>query len=174
MATKEILVYHTREIVRPPNHTDVRFNRWVPSLNHPIPSKKPWKYIIYTVFSLLRIFKNKNYSHYYLLDSESIASSLLTIPAYFQWPFMQSNSVQFTYVMTAEEHRGKGLAWKGIYDAYRDLKNNGIKDFWYVTDNENIASQKLAKKMGFNFVGSAKKRRSTLAIIKKLELDEVD
>ena len=137
-----------------------------------IPVDKPLKYIIYTVFLLLNVFENKNYFHYMSKVSGEIDSGFLTIPAYFRWPFMQARSVQFTYVMTAEEHRGKGLAWQGIYQAHQELKTIGIEDFWYVTDTDNMASQRLAQKMGFSLVGTARKQKAFFGLVKILCLDE--
>lgn len=171
MENKQILVYHARELGKPHEYDSTLFKKWTPSLKQPIPSGKPPKYLIYSVFSFLRIFKNINYVHYYTKHKSEIASSFLVMPAYFRWPFMQSRSVQFTYVMTVEEHKGKGLAWQGIYKAYQDLKSKGVENFWYVTDTKNMASQRLAQKMGFNFVGTAHNQK-VFFIIKMLCLDE--
>lgn len=172
MATKQILVYHTTAVVRPPNYDAALFKRWSPNIKKISPIDKPFKYIIYTVFSHLRIFRNKNYFHYYFENNGGIASDFLTIPAYFRWPFMQRNSVQFTYVVTAEENKGKGLAWQGIYKAHHDLKMRGVENFWYVTDTDNTPSQRLAQKMGFDLVGTAQKQKAFFGLIKILCLDE--
>lgn len=174
MANNQILVYHAQQVVKPPEYEAALFKKWTPDRKQIIPEDKPLKYIIYTVSLLLRIFRNKNYFHYYFKNSGGIASGFLTIPAYFRWPFMQRNSVQFTYVVTAEEHKGKGLAWQGIYKAYQDLKIKGVENFWYVTDTENMASQRLAQKMGFNLVGTAYNQKAFFGLIKILRLNEAN
>jgi RimJ/RimL family protein N-acetyltransferase len=173
MANKKILVYQTKEVFQPQVEEIKKNQRWSLSMTSLVPTGKPKKYFIYSIFSFLRIFKNKEYCSYYTLDSKrNVASSLLVIPAYYRWPFMQSSSVQFTYVITAKDYRGKGLAWQGIYQAYRDLKEKGIVNYWYVTDSENTASQRLAEKMGFKLAGYAKKKIMLFGIIKILKLHE--
>jgi RimJ/RimL family protein N-acetyltransferase len=85
---------------------------------------------------------------------------------------MDKGAVQFTYVMTSSNYRGRGLAWQGIYKAYNDLKKNGINQFWYITDSENLASQRLAEKMGFELVGKLEPTKRFFGIIKTLKLNE--
>lgn len=170
MSHKKILVYQTSEVFQPPAGEMKKFQRWSPSMTSLVPKGKPKKYLMFSLFSFLRIFKNKHYGSYYLMDSKNHASSLMVIPAYFRWPFMQSNSVQFTYVITANEYRGQGLAWQGIYQAYRVLKEEGVTNFWYVTDSENSSSQRLAAKMGFKLVDKLTKTKKFFGVIHILNL----
>lgn len=172
MSNKKILVYVTKEVIEPLELEKTNFIRWTPSITSIIPKGKPKSYFIYSLFLFFRIFKNKKYYSFHSLDGHEISSSFLVLPAHYRWPFMQLNSIQFTYVVTKKEYRGRGLAWVGIYQAYLQLKNQGIEYFWYITDSENIASQKLAKKMGFNLVGSASRKDMLFGLIKKLQLNE--
>jgi ribosomal protein S18 acetylase RimI-like enzyme len=101
-----------------------------------------------------------------LKNHGEIVSSLLVVPAYYKWPFMQPNDVQLTYVLTHPKHRGKAYAAQLIYHAMQDLKKmNMVSDIWYVTDENNTGSVKLAEKIGFKQVGLAR-TTSLLRILK--------
>jgi ribosomal protein S18 acetylase RimI-like enzyme len=172
MSTKRILIYEASEILEPSVSSRAEFQRWFPAIKDIIPPEKSKKYAVYSLFHLLGIFKNKKYRSYYSSVKNVLFCSFLVVPAYYRWSFMPKKSVQFTYVITHEEYRGKGIAWQGIYTAFIDLQNEGIDSFWYVTDSENLASQRLAEKMGFKLVSTAKKRVKMFGLIKILQLDE--
>lgn len=130
---------------------------WKPGIFRYLPPNKDYKYFMYWLFHYLRIFKNKSYSAYLLYNNDELVSSFLIVPSHFKWPFMQNNDVQFTYVMTNGKYRGKGVAGKLIEKTITDL-NQSVDAFWYVTDTENIASIKVAEKIGFQCEGTAERR----------------
>ena len=80
-------------------------------------------------------------------NKENVAS-LLVVPAYFRWPFMGKKDVQIIYVMTKTEYRGKGLALKMINFALSKLPPD-VNKIWYVTDENNLSSQRVAEKLNF-------------------------
>ncbi len=172
MPEKQILVYQASKILEPSMPLQANFDCWSPSIDDFVPPGKPKKYVLYSLFHLLSIFKNKKYSSYYSSEKSTIICSFLAVPAYYRWPFMQKNSVQFTYIITEKEHRGKGLAWQGIFQAFTELKKEGIVSFWYITDSQNQSSQRLAEKMGFQLIGVAEKKEMMFGTIKFLQLHE--
>ena len=140
-------------------------NRWRPTFGSWIPPGKDWKYIFYTAFHWLRIFRNRDYSWLALSDNV-LKASMLCVPSYFKWPFMASNDIQFTYVMTTAAARGQGWGSRLLQTGIERLSEPG-RSFWYITDEKNIASQKLALRSGFEFVGTAVCKR---ALLKRVQL----
>lgn len=167
---KSILIYRANEIVPPNSAIEASLLVWEPSLGKLLPKGKPFKYIIYSLMALLRIFKNANYSYFTLRKENSVISSFLVVPPHYRWPFMFINDVQFTYVMTNKEFRGKGMAWQGLFEAAVLLKKKGVNAFWYVTESDNIASQRLAEKMGFELFSKGRIKRKLGGLIKVLIL----
>lgn len=137
---------------------------WTPTITDIQPKGKPFKYVIYSIMALLRIFKNGNYFHFTVKKENTAISSFFVIPSHYRWPFMLTDDVQFTFVITNKAYRGKGIAWQGIYNAAVLLKQKGVRTFWYVTDSDNYPSQRLAEKMGFQLysAGIIKKKMSGL------------
>ena len=129
---------------------------WRPSLVNIIPPKKSRKYLFYWLFHYLIIFKNRDYSALLIYDNEVLIGSMLIVPAHFKWPFMAKNDLQFTYVMTARDYRGKGIGELMLRTAIQEFKNEK-RIFWYITDTENHASLRLCSKVGFEFWSYAKR-----------------
>ena len=145
---KSIIIFKTKHIEKI-NISDkyLEYKIWKPSLINIKPPDKKIKYIFYWIFHYLGVFKNKNYCSVIVLHGKIIVASLLVVPTHFKWPFMSKNDIQFTYVLTNNRYRGKGLAGQMIYFASKKLKN--IDTYWYITDNLNDSSIKVAIKAGF-------------------------
>lgn len=96
---------------------------------------------------------------------------MLVVPSFFRWPFMQRNDIQLTYVMTQSAARRQGwasyLISQGIWRLAR--KDRSI---WYVTDTKNVASQRLAENSGFELVGKAAPRSSSIQRVKLAQASE--
>jgi len=172
MNKKEILAFKTSKVTSPKSEMILQLEKWSPTTINLVPPGKPNQYFIFSLFFFIGIFKRDNYFYYRFFDKTKLASSFLVVPRFFKWPYMDKGAVQFTYVMTSSNYRGRGLAWQGIYKAYNDLKKNGINQFWYITDSENLASQRLAEKMGFELVGKLEPTKRFFGIIKTLKLNE--
>lgn len=143
---------------------------WKPKIFNWKPNGKPLKYCLYTLFHFTGIFKNKSFAFIELFDLKTgvSAASLLIVPAHFKYPFMNKNDIQFTYVMTKPEYRGKGLAILLLQEAWtRRTDNSGIA--WYVTNTDNTASIRVAEKAGFSLDGYGKRAQGLLNRLKKIE-----
>jgi hypothetical protein len=161
--TKTIIVSDIKKVYE---NFDIKI--WQPTLLNFYPPGKSFKYIIYWFFHILRIFSNRNYCSILLYEKEVLVSSLLIVPKYMKWPFMEKNDLQITYVITNELYRGLGIAslmLSSIPMFFNDFNGN----WWYVTSNENLVSQKLASKMGFRVIGNGFRVNNLFRSI-KLEL----
>ncbi len=134
------------------------FRIWTPAISNMIPPRKPKKYLLFTLFHYLGIFRNPNYCAVLVYDKmagvDHCIASLLVVPKYYKWPFMAKGDLQFIYVMTNSEYRGRGLATMMMSHVSQLEKYKG-KRFWYVTNGWNKASQKTAVKTGFALAGTA-------------------
>lgn len=139
---------------------------WTPGLFRIKPKDKGVKYIVYWIFHYLRVFKNRQYCYISVFNENEKIASAFAVPAYYKWPFMKKDDVQFTYVMTDKKYRGKGIAGKLLNEAICQLRDS-VKDFWYVTNSNNIPSIRLAEKTGFSLYSEGK-RSGILKIIKPL------
>lgn len=137
---------------------------WKPSFGHLVPPGKGRKYCAYWLFHFLRIFRNRDYSAVLVYTGETLASSLLVVPAYYKWPFMGKDDVQLAYVLTRPDYRGKGLAERAVRLAIQKNQQDG-RTFWYVTNTENVTSRNLCEKVGFEFVGFGEKTRCFLKLV---------
>ena len=149
---------------------DFALKYWRPGIFNWKPKGKPPKYYLYTVFHFTGIFKNKSFAFIELLDLKTgvSAASLLIVPAHFKYPFMKKNDIQFTYVMTKPEYRGKRLAILLLQKAWtRRTDKSGMA--WYVTNTENTASIRVAEKAGFAMDGYGKREGGMLNRLLKTE-----
>lgn len=123
---------------------------WKPKGKSFIPPRKSRKYFIYWLFHYLGIFKNRDYSALLVYHNDLLIASMLIVPAHFKWPFMSKDDLQFTYVITQPEYRGKGIGEMMLRQAIKNF-NKEKRTFWYVTDEKNLPSIRLCKKVGFIF-----------------------
>jgi len=61
---------------------------------------------------------------------------------------MNKSDLQFTYVLTSSEYRGKGIGGRMLKYAIKEFSGQN-RDIWYVTDTENVPSQRICSKVGF-------------------------
>lgn len=152
-----LAIYNTQEIqnMNTTISEEINFKIWKPSLINIIPPFKNWKYVLFWLYHYLGVFGNKNYFYVQALHNQKLAGSLMVVPSFYKWKFMKRKDVQFMYVMTAEAYRGHGIAGTMIEFASRNCSNVG--EFWYVTSEQNLASRKVAEKIGFAFFSYGKR-----------------
>lgn len=156
------IIYSTDKInFQSTENSDFVFKFWQPTLKNMYPPRKSRKYIVYYLFHILGVFRNKNYSAVLVYEKEILIASLLIVPKHFKWPFMRKKDVQFIYVLTKAEYRGKGLAVQMISFGYDRIKDK-VDSYWYVTTEDNSISQKVADKCGFIKIGIGIRKRFCL------------
>ncbi|MFN3754463.1 GNAT family N-acetyltransferase [Flavobacterium sp.] len=146
-----ILIYKlNREAIPLKEETSMTLAEWKPSVFSWYPKGYGAKYFLYSLFSFLGIFKNKNYSAFFAYKENELVGSLLVVPKYFKWPFMHKDDVQLTYVKIYKEYRGKGYGKQMITNVLFMLQHqNRDNAVWYVTDDSNQASKSTAEGVGF-------------------------
>jgi RimJ/RimL family protein N-acetyltransferase len=143
---------------------------WKPSLSSMKFQRLPDKYVFWWFFHYFCIFKSKELAIYSYYIQNKLAHFFCLVPKYYRWPFMNKNDMQVTYVITEKEFLGQGIAYSFISSILSSLSISG--DIWYVTDDTNLASQALAKKIGFEFVGYGVQKKYFKGLIKKINFEK--
>jgi len=138
------------------------FSIWTPSLANPVMQGLPIKFLAFYFFRWLGVFGNKHLFGVRIIDgnapSKSVAS-LLVVPAFYKWPFMGKQDVQFIAVSVDENFRGRRLATAMMKKATEIIQNPEVQ-YWYVTNVWNEASQRAAINSGFELVGEARREKA--------------
>lgn len=134
----------------PPGYRSVS---WLPRGLSPKPSGLPWlPFVVWTAFHHLRIFSNRDYAVILILRDGRIVHRSCVFPRYFRFPFMSAVDLQIGDTWTCESCRGQGLAAYGLAEAIRQFRASA-RDFWYLCDESNQASLRVAEKVGFRRIG---------------------
>lgn len=147
-----------------PSQLDFACELWRPSFLSFMPTGlKSFTFFVWWIFHQARVFTNREYSVILLRDIDGEIAHRSTItPKYFRFPFMAKDDLQIGDVWTSEKYRGKGLAFlavKKVLEAYAPAKTK----IWYLVEETNVASIKLAEKAGFVLWGQGE-RHSPMGI----------
>ncbi len=123
--------------------------KWKPGTLKIIPPKQSiGTFLFFWLFNYLKIFKNTRYSAYLLQKKDEIITRIVVFPAFFRFPFMDKKDIQVGYIFSDTNYRGQGLAKWTLKNIIND---NLSKKIWYVTEEKNKASIKLAQSCGLKF-----------------------
>jgi RimJ/RimL family protein N-acetyltransferase len=123
--------------------------RW-PALKPPVVPAVP--FAVWGLFHHLRFFANRDYAIQLITFQGELVHRSCAFPPYFRFPFMARNDIQIGDTWTAEAHRGKGLAVEAMNLIATTLAQPG-RTFWYLCDEDNPASARVAVKAGFSLAG---------------------
>ena len=109
--------------------------------------------LIWWLFHLLRIFRNREYAVLLIRHGEKWVHRSVVTPGYFRFPFMEPNDLQVGDVWTAESERNKGLASWALSEI---LSADTIRKrcYWYLTEVSNGASIRVAERAGFRLAAA--------------------
>jgi ubiquinone/menaquinone biosynthesis C-methylase UbiE len=102
------------------------------------------------------------YSAFLLYNEKEVLHHSVVTEKSFKYPFMGKDDLQIGMIFTGTEHRRKGL---GLYTG-REILNRCEKSgrtIWYITEKNNLASRRLAEKLGFSEFGPAIRRKIFLS-----------
>jgi len=165
---KNVFVYRLNQLTS--EHSEeysgnLRIKRWEPELTRIIPPNSPSSYVYFWMMHYFKRFKNSEYCAFAIYNSQDVPiSSLVCVPSLnSRWPFMKAKDLQIKNVYTLKNYRGRGYAFRLIQHA---IKEKGVKErsYWYMTDEENVPSQKLCKKIGFEYQGRYRRKRNKLLV----------
>ncbi len=130
-----------------------RCELWRPTLGKLVPYGFPKvPFIFWWSFHYLHVFSNHDYAVFIAYDSDRVIHRSCVFPRYFRFPFMAQNDLQIGDTWTHPDHHGKGLAVFAIRKIVETLRMPD-RTFWYVVEQDNLASIRVVEKAGFKLVG---------------------
>jgi len=89
-------------------------------------------------YSIFIVYSGRKMVHYSVVSSR-----------YFRYPFMGENDIQIGPCWTNNEYRGRGIHYFVIQTILGTYQDKGDFNFWYITREDNIASQRSIEKSIF-------------------------
>ena len=134
---------------------------WKPSLFRMIPDGLSiYPFGVWWLFHLFRVFRNSEYGIVILRGTEGTPVHRSCIfPRYFRFPFMTTTDVQVGDTYTDEAYRGQGIA-SYVLSYIRDHYAATSRNIWYVVEEENAPSIKVAERVGFTLIGRGTRQQS--------------
>jgi RimJ/RimL family protein N-acetyltransferase len=117
-----------------------------------------FSFIVWWIFHYLRIFKNRYYGIFLFYDGDKVIHYSCLFPGYFRFPFMFPRDLQIGDVFTDESYRDRALATRALQEIvhlHRDVADR----FWFITDEANAPSIRVAEKAGFQRTGEGSRTR---------------
>jgi RimJ/RimL family protein N-acetyltransferase len=144
---------------------------WEPSLMRLVPPGVPRRiYAVWWAFDRARVFRNGDYAVVLARKGRELVHRLGIFPGYFRFPFMGRDDLQIGHVWTSPAHRGRGLAAWAVRFAM-EQRATDRRTFWYLTHDSNLASLRIAERVGFvRFGTAARTRRLGLRILGRFEV----
>jgi RimJ/RimL family protein N-acetyltransferase len=126
---------------------------WRPGRYNPVPPGLPLlPFAVWTLFHYFKIFKRPDYGILLVRCSGKIIHRTCIFPKYPRFPFMSRFDLQIGDTWTDGQHRGKGIAVYAIQWFFAQV-GTGDGKYWYICDESNQASTKVALKCGFTLIG---------------------
>lgn len=122
------------------------------------------------VFHHGRVFRNRDYQLLLIRKGGKLVHRSCIFPGYFRFPFMADGDLQVGDTWTDPAERGRGLAVWALTMAIRRLATDG-KTVWYICDQDNSASVRVARKVGMKLVGrGVRGRQFGVKLLGKFEI----
>jgi RimJ/RimL family protein N-acetyltransferase len=123
-------------------------------------------------FARLGLFAWNGFAELSVWEERRMLHRLVVTPRWFRFPFMASRDLQIGALWTAPHARRRGLARATIAEAHR--RHPACNRFWYVTDDSNEASVRLASGCGYAPAGTGKRTRPLgLSALGRFRLDPI-
>jgi len=130
---------------------------WIPAGWSVRPGGLPfWPFAAWWGFHKLRIFRNRRYCLILIREKARIIHRSCVFPGYFRFPFMAQEDLQVGDIWTDDKRRGLGLATHGLARAV-EIASDRPRRLWYIVEEENLTSIRLAERVGFSCVARGKR-----------------
>ena len=130
---------------------------WKPSLRAPWPRgvarNKRLHFLFRTLLHFSGIFRSRENGAILIYADRRLVHYSAFTPRYWRFPFLASRDLQVGDTWTDPQFRGRGLA-KGSLRRLLDLLSQPGRRIWYVVEDVNVASIKVAEDCGFRLAGS--------------------
>lgn len=156
----------------PPPSFSVRL--WSPGRDGaPPPGSRRFSNWVWWAFERLALFSRPGFLELTLWREGRLAHRLIVTPRWARFPFMGAADLQVGDVWTRPNLRGRGLAALGL--ATVQALTDPDDRLWYVVDEGNAASIRLAEAAGYRLVGAGRRTRPLgLATFGRFVLDPLE
>ncbi len=114
-------------------------------------------WVVWWSFHQLRVFGNRDYGVLLVNDAGGrVVHRACVFPPYPRFPFMAPDDLQIGDLWTAEEWRGHGLATASLGHIVQQKVRPGRR-LWYLAEQSNTASIRVAERAGFRCVGTGRR-----------------
>jgi GNAT superfamily N-acetyltransferase len=139
----------------------------LPPARHCIAENMAW-----FAFDRLGLFARNDFAELSVWEERRMLHRLIVTPRWFRFPFMAAGDLQIGALWTAPHARRRGLARAAIAAAHRRF--SACNRFWYVTDDANAASVRLALACFYAPIGTGKRTRPLgLAALGRFRIDPI-
>ena len=129
---------------------------WKPSLRAPWPhgagQDKKLHFLFRTLIHVTRMFPSSDSGALALYKGAQLVHYSAFTPRYWRFPFLSRQDLQVGDTWTEPSCRGKGLAKRALQRLVTRMRMPG-RNFWYVVEDINRASIKVAEDCGFRLAG---------------------
>lgn len=147
---KILFFYNTKNSRTLSFNKEVKLKSWSPKKLNIKPIFLPYfPFTLWFIFHHLKVFKNNNYKIYYLELNNKIVHKTVVFPKFFRFNFMKKNDLQLGDIFTSKDLRGKGIASKVLNNI---IYSNSSHDFWFLCDENNLSSVKIAYNNKFKLI----------------------
>ncbi|MCE5303108.1 MAG: GNAT family N-acetyltransferase [Planctomycetaceae bacterium] len=126
---------------------------WKPSYRTIVPngiSLRPFG--VWWLFHCLHVYRCRDYGILVIYDGKRLVHRSCVFPKWLRFPFMNDIDLQIADTWTHPDYRGKGLAAFAASQIVSLCRRDG-RVFWYFARIGNMASIRVAKKIGFRECG---------------------
>jgi RimJ/RimL family protein N-acetyltransferase len=110
-------------------------------------------FVFRTVLHIVGRFPPRDSGALVIYEGERVAHYSAFTPRYWRFPFLDGRDVQVGDTWTDPHYRGQGLAQRALHCLVALLFEPG-RDIWYVVEEVNRASIKVAEICGFHRAGT--------------------
>lgn len=107
-----------------------------------------YPFLVWTLFHFLRVFHNHHYRVLEIYHKHNSIHRSCVFPPFFRFPFMRKDDLQVGDTWTHPTHRGNGLASFSLSYIVNELSSKSDR-IWYLVEQDNIPSIRVAEKAGF-------------------------
>ena len=136
-----------------------RFASWRPARDGlPPPGAHRAENLAWFAFDRLGLFASRDFEALLVVEDGRLLHRLIITPRWFRFPFMGEGDLQVGALWTAPEARRLGLARAAVLEAHRRHAAPG-RTLWFVVDEANAASIRLAEVCGYLLAGEGRRTR---------------
>lgn len=146
-----------KEVVTISRENKFIYSVWKPKLFSIKPKGIKFSLLLpWLVFGFSPLFTARVFKIYLVYDQEKLIHYSFFFGKSFKFPFIQKDDIFLGPIWTSNEYRRKGISFNAIKEIILSFGDK-VNHFWWMCDEKNTGSRKLAEKLGFLKYGKVKR-----------------